>query len=215
MVDKILKISNITEFEDKIKIRLNKNKLQFGNKLQLAEIKILNLISDLKYNEDKFISCDFCNDKISLLDIRQLEGYDLCDNCINNNYMICNDCGEFVYNEDIQILDNEIYCKKCYFKVKQEIYKEHKIVNPLLKKLQEILTDDIDLFKIEFKIDKNLYNIEIYSGSCYRLGSFNANCWVDIGNNKQDLIRAVDYNLGNNRDKLTAIYLDDNREIEL
>ena len=129
MVDKILKISNITEFEDKIKIRLNKNKLQFGNKLQLAEIKILNLISDLKYNEDKFISCDFCNDKISLLDIRQLEGYDLCDNCINNNYMICNDCGEFVYNEDIHILDDEIYCQECYFTVKQDIYKAHKIAN--------------------------------------------------------------------------------------
>ena len=87
-------------------------------------------------------------------------------------------------------------------------------ISELENKLAGIIAD-YDLFKIEFKIEGHRWNIESYAGRNYRLGSWGANCWVDIGDCKDDLLRAIDYNLGDNRDKLTAIYLDDNTEIEL
>ena len=119
-----------------------------------------------------------------------------------------------IYNEDIKTLEDEVYCEGCYFEAKQKIYKSHKIINPLLKKLVDIITD-YNLSEVEFKIDGDLWAVESYSRGFYRLGSWSANCWVDIGNNKADLLRAIDYNLGDNRDKLTNIFLDDNTEIEL
>ena len=73
---------------------------------------------------------------------------------------------------------------------------------------------DYDLFKVEFKIDGHRWDIESYAKGNYQLGSWGANCWVDIGNCEADLLKAIDYNLGNNWEKLTAIYLD-NKEIEL
>jgi len=87
-------------------------------------------------------------------------------------------------------------------------------ISELENKLAGIIAD-YDLFKIEFKIEGHRWNIESYAGRNFRLGSWGANSWVDIGNCEGDLLQAIDYNLGNNRDKLIAIYLDNNTEIEL
>ena len=214
MINKLIKKGNITKLENKLAGRLARGQLIFGNKLQLAEIKILNLIEDLKYNEDYFKECENCRDKFSLENLTEVEGGLYCENCISENFYSCEGCGELVYNEDLHSFEAGGYCEACYFKVKQEAYKEHKIVNPLLRELEEI-SCEVDLFEVEFKIAGYLYSIESYAWGSYRLGSWGANFWVDIGNCKDDLLRAIDYNLGNKRGELTNIYLNKNTEIEL
>jgi hypothetical protein len=69
--------------------------------------------------------------------------------------------------------------------------------------------DNCAISDIEFKIEKNYFSIEKYSGKYYRLGSFGANAWIDIGENIEDLIKAIDFNLGARRDLLTAININD------
>jgi hypothetical protein len=214
MIDKILKIGNITEFEDKILARIQRRQLIFGNRLQLAELKVLSLIDNLKNDEDSFLSCYNCEDKITITELTNISGDLYCNNCIGENFTNCNDCGDFVYNEDIHSLENDIYCQECYFKAKQKVYHNHKIKSALLLKLADIISD-YDIFGIEFKIDKHLYSIDSYAQGSYRLGSWSANSWVDIGNNKADLIKAIDYNLGDNKNKLSNIFLNDDTEIEL
>jgi hypothetical protein len=214
MVDKLLKIGNISEFESKVLARLERGRLLFGNKLQLAEIKVLNLIEDLKYNEDYFKTCEGCSNKFSIVELQEVDNSLYCDNCISENFYSCENCGDLVYNEDIYTLNEAGYCKECYFKVRQEVYHNHKIINPLIKKLNENIAR-FNLKEIEFKIGGNLFSIEIYGGKFYRLGSWGANSWVDIGNSEADLLKAIDYNLGTGRDKLTNIFLNKNTEIEL
>jgi hypothetical protein len=204
MVDKLIKKGNITELEKKLTGRLARGQLVFGNRLQLAEIKILNLIEDLKYNEDYFQECGNCGDKISVANLTEIDHSLYCENCISENFNFCEDCGELVYNDDIHYFDEAGYCEACYFEAKQKAYKDHKIVNPLL---QELAGKIVDLSKVEFKIDKNLWQIESYAKGYFRLGSWGANSWIDIGNCREDLIKAIDFNLGNNRDKLTDIIL--------
>ena len=213
MVDKLISKGNITEVEDKILTRLKRGRLQFGNRLQLAEIKILTLINDLKFNEDFFKECEGCQDKISITGLTMVDNSLYCENCISEKFYSCENCGDLIYNEDIHTIDSKGYCQECYFKVKQKIYHTHKIITPLIKKLGDIIID-YDIFTIEFKIDKHLYSIECYSNGSYRLGSWGANSWVDIGNSKDDLLRAIDYNLGVDN-KLTNIFLNDDIEVEL
>jgi len=213
MVDKLIKKGNITEFENKVAGRLARGQLIFGNRLQLAEIKILTLISELKYNEEFFRECEGCQNKFSITDLTEVSNSLYCENCISENFYSCENCGELVYNEDIHSFEAGGYCEACYFKVKQEAYKEHKIVNPLINKLAGVIAD-YNLFMVEFKIEGHRWNIESYARGNYRLGSWGANSWIDIGNCEADLLKAIDYNLGSGWDKLTAIYLDENTEIE-
>ena len=60
MINKLIKVGNITELEKRIAGRLGRGQLLFGNRLQLAEIKILSLIREIKENEDYFKECNFC-----------------------------------------------------------------------------------------------------------------------------------------------------------
>jgi hypothetical protein len=215
MINKLISKGNITELETKLAGRLSRaGQLIFGNRLQLAEIKILNLINELKYNEDYFKECESCRDKISVADLKEVDNSLYCDNCISEKFYSCEGCGELIYNEDIYSFEAGGYCEACYFKVKQEAYKSHKIISHLLIKLAEV-EPRYNLSEVEFKIEGNLWQIESYARNSYRLGSWGANCWIDIGNNKEDLIKAIDFNLGNNRDKLTNIYLNKDTEIEL
>jgi len=214
MINKLIKVGNITELEKRIAGRLGRGQLLFGNRLQLAEIKILSLIREIKENEDYFQECNFCRDKFSIADLKEVEGDLICDNCISENYFSCENCGDLIYNENIKEFDGDLFCESCYFEVKQKAYKSHKIISHLLIKLAEV-EPGYNLSEVEFKIEGNLWQIEIYSRGYYRLGSWGANSWVDIGSCKDDLIKAIDYNLGSGRDKLTAIYLDKNTEIKL
>lgn len=214
MINKLISKGNITDFETELFRRLVRGQLIFGNKIQLAEIKILNRINDLKFNEEFFQECEGCKDKISITELTKIDNYLHCENCITNDFYSCEKCGEFIYNDDIIAIDASGYCETCSFEVKQELYHSHKIINPLIKKLAEIITD-YNLSEVDFKIEGHLWAVECYSRGYYRLGSWGANCWVDIGSNKVDLLRAIDYNLGDNRVKLTNIFLNDNTELEL
>ena len=96
MISKLISKSNITEFENKILARLKRGRLQFGNGLQLTEIKILNLIEDLKFNEDYFKECEGCNNKFSLGLLSEVDNYLYCNECISDNFMSCNSCGDYI-----------------------------------------------------------------------------------------------------------------------
>lgn len=213
MLEKLSKKSNISELETKILARIKKNNLIFGNRIQLAEIKIITLLNDLKYNESYFKDCYSCGDKISILDLKEINGELYCDSCISDRFYSCENCGELIYNDDIQVLENSGYCQECYFEVKQDIYKNHKIKSNLILQLikdLEILNKKVcynDLKDIDFKIDGTIYNVEKYAYNSFRLGSFIDNFWIDIGNCETDLLKAIDYNLGDNRDKLTNIFV--------
>jgi hypothetical protein len=55
MINKLISKGNISVLENNITNRLSREKKIFGNKIQLSEIKILELISELKNNEDYLI----------------------------------------------------------------------------------------------------------------------------------------------------------------
>lgn len=214
MFKKLSEKNNLTEFENKIAARLKRGRLLFGNKLQLAEVKILNLIDDLKYNEEFFQECYSCQDKISIIKLIKIDNCLYCDNCISEKFTSCSICGDYIYNDDIQVFEGDVFCDVCIFEAKQKAYNEHKILNPLLILLQEGFKS-IDLTTLEFKIGGHIWSIEKYSGNNYRLGSWGANSWVDIGDCRKNLLQAIDYYLGKNRNKLTNIYLKDNTELKL
>ena len=88
MVDKLLKYGNITELENKILTRLENRNLIFGNIIQLAEIKILCNIYDLKNNEDYFQECNFCQDKFSITALKNIDDDLVCENCLDNHFQI-------------------------------------------------------------------------------------------------------------------------------
>jgi hypothetical protein len=182
--------------------------LIFGNRVQLAEIKILSLIEDLKYNEDFFQACEDCQDKFSITELQKVDNCLYCENCISENFYSCAGCGELIYNDDIHSFEDSGYCKDCYFEVKQQAYKSHEIVSPILQKLARSISR-FNLKEIEFKIDGHFWSIENYSQENFRLGSWGANSWVDIGNCEADLLRAIDFNLGSTWEKLTNIYEND------
>jgi len=207
--EKILKKYNSEGKLLELQEKLLKRKFLFGNRISIARKNILKCIENILYNENDFINCDFCNKKFSeVLLYKNIEAqYNLCEDCYNNNYMNCEKCGIDVYNENIHVLEDSCYCEDCYFEVKQEVYHNHIIKNDLLQKLNEKIKD-YDIYKLEFKIEKHYYSIENYAGNNFRLGSWNANSWIDIGNNKKDLIKAIDFNLGNNRNLLTGITID-------
>jgi len=214
IIEKLINAGNITKLENNIKSRLETRQLIFGNKIQLAELNILSLIEEIKTNEEYFKTCEFCQENFSIDSLHEIDDSCLCQECIDNYYSICEECGELVYNDDIQYFNENGYCEECYFEVKQEAYKTWKIKNPLLVKLNKLI-GNLDIYKIEFTIDNHLWSIENYSGDNFRLGSFGANGWIDIGNCKDDLIKAIDYNIGINLVKLNRILIDDNTEIEL
>jgi len=204
--EKILKKYNSEIKLKELQENLLKRKFLFGNRVSITRKNILECIENILYNENDFIECDFCNKKFSesLIYKNIDDTYTLCENCYSNNYMNCDSCGCDVFNEDIKVLNDTVYCENCYFEVKQELYNEHIIKHDLLKKLNDTI-NDFNIFELEFKIEKHYYSIECYAKNSYRLGSFSGNLWIDIGNNKRDLIKAIDFNLCDNRHLLTSI----------
>jgi hypothetical protein len=88
----------------------------------------------------------------------------------------------------------------------ENIYKKHEIKNKLLKDLQDKLVNVTykKLESVQFKIDTHFWQVEERSGY-YHLGSWGANCWIDIGQSEVNLLKAIDYNLGRNESLLTRI----------
>jgi len=136
-IEKILKKYNSESDLKDFQAKVSGRRPIFGNKISIARKNIFDLIGDILNNEEGFIKCDICGEKFSLIDIKleAVEGMNLCESCIDNNYSICEDCGELVDNESLNIFNDTVYCKKCYFIEKQEAYNKHKINNPLIKKL--------------------------------------------------------------------------------
>ncbi len=208
LYDKLKNRHNITDLQDKITNRLYSRGLKTGNKIQLAELKIINTIGNILL-EGKV--CQFCGKTYPIIDLQEIDGDKICQDCIDNNFSYCSACEGYVYNDNIHFLNNEVYCPDCYFLEKQNLYNSHVIKNKKLKALARLFRlknrqiNCKDLLIYNFKIDSHLWSIENYADNNFRLGSFGANNWIDIGNNENSLLRAIDYNLGHNRDKLTDI----------
>ena len=208
MLNKIINCGNITELENKILTRLKNNQLIFNNKIQLSELSVLKLIDTIKNNKNYFKKCYLCGEKFSIINLTDIDKDLYCNNCIENHFYNCETCGDYIYNDDIHSFNNSGYCQECFFEAKQETYHHHKIINILLLKLNDKIKD-YNFNGIDFKIEGHLYSIEMYAKNNFRIGSFYANTWIDIGNNKKDLLKAIDYNLGINRDLLTNIFIND------
>lgn len=208
--DKLKNRQGIRTLQNKIKNRLDNRQLTIGNRLQLAEIKILDIIDDILLEGEP---CQFCNKVYPVIDLTEVQGDKLCEECISDNFSYCSACGDYIYNESIHILQDDIYCNDCYFLEKQELYNNHTIKNKkliALSRLFRLKNKSInfkDLLIYYFKIDSHIWSIENYTSSNFRLGSWGANSWIDIGNNENSLLKAIDFNLGSNRDKLTDIQI--------
>ncbi len=205
---------NIEDLKERIIKSMTLKKLFFGNKITLAKLKTLNIIDDILNNEDNFLTCDICGKDYSLAEInRDFEtvGDKICHNCQDNFYSFCNDCGEPVYMESdhVYILNDEVYCKNCYFDNKEDLItktilkdKKLKAFNRLLNK-KHIPVNYNNLKSYEFKIDGYGFSIEKYL-THYRLGSWTANYWADLCSYETNLLKAIQYLLKDK--KITEIF---------
>jgi hypothetical protein len=214
MQDKILKRyknkNNMIDLQNKILKSMTKKQLYFGNKMSIAKIKVLNAIDNIINNEDNFITCDICGDKYSISEINldfESVGDKICHNCQDNYFSYCNECGDPIYNEsqDLHILEDEIYCQNCFFEVKEDLIKNTDLIDKKLIALDRLLK--AKKLKVNYKnlkdyifiIDKYEFDIEVYGGHCYRLGSWTANSWVDLCSHEVYLLKAIQYIMGNKR----------------
>jgi hypothetical protein len=206
LIDKYKTSDNLKYFQEKIVNRFSKQKLIFGNKISISQKNLVYKIDDILSDSDNFQECEFCNNVIFSGDIREINGNLLCENCISENYSTCNCCGEYIYNDDVKILEEECFCDDCYFEEKENCYKNHKIENVLLINLISIIgkVNFENLKNYQFKIDENYFSLEKHN-KYFRLGSWTANCWIDIGKQEENLLKAISYNLGDNINLLTEI----------
>lgn len=207
--DKLLEYTgSLTRLKDKIITRGIKQRLILGNKFTLGYLNVINKIDNVLSNEDNFLTCEYCQKDFNKDNIIVIDEDNLCEDCIDNNFYICEDCGKYIDNTNIYSFNDSGYCKKCYFIQKQEAYFNHVLKNKKLKALKRYCQKNksYDITQAYFKIDKYEWSIENHS-KAYRLGSWSANSWFDIGDNIQYLLEAIEFNLGYNIDKLTDISL--------
>ena len=180
--------------------------LVFNNQLSIFKREIALALTEILTEK---IKCEHC-DKENLFGYGLADIADMafvCQDCLDNYYTTCEDCGDYIYSETAEYFEEATYCKECIWKVKQQAYNNHDIQSKLLQKLeQDIIDKNGDILQVEFKIDSNIWDVEYFASGFYRRGSWSANSWIDIGNTKADLIKAIDYNLGN-RDKLTEVII--------
>jgi hypothetical protein len=189
------------------KLSEHSKNLVFNNQLSIFKREIALSLKEILTEK---IKCEHCDkENIFSYGLADIDGMVfVCQDCLDNYYTTCEDCGKYIYCESGEYFEEAIYCKDCIWKVKQEAYNNHDIESKLLQKLEQDLIDKkSDILQVEFKIDGNIWNIESYASGSYRLGSWSVNSWIDIGNIKADLIKAIDYNLGRQRDKLTEVII--------
>ena len=207
LLSKYKSTNRLKDFQGKLISHFQRQALIFGNPVSCGFKNVIYRIDDILQDTENFKACEFCNDVIFSGDLIDVESYKLCESCYSENYNQCESCGCAVYRDDIHVLyECDVYCKECHFKELENIYKKHEIKNKLLKELQDKLVNVTykKLESIQFKIDKHFWQVEKHS-SFYRLGSFCANCWIDIGQSEVNLLKAIDYHLGHNESLLTRI----------
>ena len=207
LLQKYKSTNRLKDFQVNCISHFNRQALRLGNPISCAFKDVIYRIDDILQDTNNYIECEFCGYKFFNGDLIECEGYNLCDSCYFENYMTCKSCGCDVYRDNIHVLyECEIYCKDCYFKESENIYKKHEIKNKLLKELQDKLVNVTykKLESIQFKIDNHFWQVEKHS-SFYRLGSWGANCWIDIGQSEANLLKAIDCKLGCNESLLTRI----------
>jgi len=189
-----------------------------GNKFSYAYISIAKSIDDILYNDIDFIECDVCGKEYSKVDVIEdyEKDYNVCNKCINEYYVYCEECSENLHCDDITTINNMYVCENCYFDIREHNIEKHKIINPLLKKLEKYFNGNIhkeNMEQVVFKIDNYSFSIEPVS-SYIRLGSFSANVWVDICNNEKNIIKAIQYLIDKNNKNIEQIYvIEDNDSI--
>lgn len=210
-IEKFLKryqsTNRLKDFQGRLISHFQKQALVFGNPISASFKNVIYGIDDILQDTENFKACDFCNDVIFSGDLIEVESHFLCESCYSENYYQCESCQCDVYRDDIHVLyECEVCCEDCYFKELENIYKKHEIKNKLLKELSDKLVNVTykKLESIQFKIDNHFWQIEKHSGF-YRLGSWGANCWIDIGQNESSLLKAIDNRLGHNESLLTRI----------
>jgi hypothetical protein len=204
--------NRLKDFQGKLILHFQRQALIFGNPISASFKNVIYRIEDILQDTENFEACDFCNDVIFSGDLIEVESYSLCESCYSENYSQCESCQCDVYRESENyhvLYECEVYCNECYFKELENIYKKHEIKNKLLKDLQDKLVNVTykKLESIQFKIDTHFWQIEKHS-SFYRLGSWGANCWIDIGQSEANILKAIDYKLGHNESLLTSIDLE-------
>ena len=212
LLQKYKSTNRLKDFQVRCISHFNKQALILGNPISCAFKNVIYGIDDILQDTDNFKACEFCGDIIFSGDLIEVEFYSLCESCYSENYMTCESCGCDVYTGDGNyhvLYGCEVYCEDCYFKELESIYKKHEVKNKLLKELQDKLVNVTykKLESIQFKIDAHFWSIEKHSGY-YRLGSWGANCWIDIGQSESNLLKAIDYHLGHNESLLTRIDID-------
>lgn len=111
--EKVLEKYHSTEALQELQARLARGKRTFGNTISRLrrDISILaeNIISE-------GVECEWCGKVYSIADMNfDIAGYKiLCDECINDNFSTCSDCGEYILIEDIKEIDGEGFCEVCY-----------------------------------------------------------------------------------------------------
>jgi len=204
--------NRLKAFQDRLILHFNRQALRLGNPVSCTFKNVIYKIDAILQDTENFKACDFCRDVIFSGDLIEVESYHLCESCYSDNYTSCASCQCDVYTGggDYHILNEcEVYCEDCYFKELENIYNSHEIKNKLLKDLQDKLVNVTykKLESIQFKIDTHFWQVEKHS-SYYRLGSWGANCWIDIGQSEVNLLKAIDYKLGHNESLLTRIDLE-------
>lgn len=197
-------------FQDKLVQHFKRQALIFGNPISASFKNVIYRIDDILQDTENFKACDFCDDVIFSGDLIDVESNHLCESCYSENYSQCESCQCDVYRDDVHVLyECDVYCEECYFKELEVIYSKHEIKNKLLKDLQDKLVNVTykKLESVQFKIDTHFWQVEKHSGY-YRLGSWGANCWIDVGQSEANILKAIDYKLGHNESLLTRVDLE-------
>ena len=208
--------SDLQALQDRIRERYKDRAPLFGNKVSIAMNKSILYIDSILSNEKNFKECNVCGEYKYKGDITEkfVHGLDVCIECQENRYYYCEDCGVPIYNESQEqyILDDCIYCEDCYFIAKDRIISDWNIVNKKVKALYRLLQikglpvnyDNIKSYN--FIIKKYNFNVEKYSTG-FRLGSWEANGWIDLCSNESDILKAIDYITEKNGERITDIKL--------
>ena len=105
-------------------------------------------ICDVEMNEDNSCYCEdccenMCDDHAYWID--SLGKY-VCEECFEENYVVCDKCGERIHKDDAHLYNDEIYCDGCYDSKFDECY---------------------ECGTTYKKTEMNLINDEYYCDDCY------------------------------------------------
>jgi hypothetical protein len=214
MVDekKLIKKYNTVEALQELQKKLASAGLAFGSDISRARRDIY---VQADYIINNGIKCDVCDNILPFDELsHNIGGYDnICEGCIDNYYTNCTSCGDYINREsDVQYFDDEPYCDKCFFDVKDKAISEADISNALLIKLAAYLKERgqsisyEDLKAVDFGIRGFDFSIEACNcGSWYKLGSWGANSWFYLTSIEGDLLKAVDYLLQEGKEILQYV----------